>query len=283
MGRSNLTDRGETPRHASIAADRPRRPGPIGDIPGSGQEVQAPAIARGVDYLRKAGGATSDAGEAALAALALIKAEVPADDPGLLACLDRTRARFDGSVYKPGRTGGTEIYEAGVIALAYANADPAAYKSQLDAIARYLTAKQNGNGSWDYSNRTAGDSSISQYAILGLWEAENAGVRVPAKVWDSAARFFLGSQASNGGWRYHPDETAWLETVGMTAAGCGSLLICQKQMARYRKGRQRRAQSLPRAAGRRRDADPAKIRREDDRHRDPTTPFDAASAGSAST
>ena len=49
----------------------------------------------------------------------------------------------------------------------------------IGQIAAYLISRQNGNGSWDYSDRNQGDTSISQYAVLGLWEAENAGVDVP--------------------------------------------------------------------------------------------------------
>ncbi len=41
-----------------------------------------------------------------------------------------------------------------------------------------IMGKQKANGSWDYDNRTFGDTSISQYAVLGLWEAENAGVTI---------------------------------------------------------------------------------------------------------
>ncbi len=94
------------------------------------------------------------------------------------------------------------------------------------------------NGAWDYSNRSAGDVSITQYALLGLWEAENAGVPVSAKVWDHAARWYLSVQSSQGSWNYHRDEAAWPETVAMTGAGVGSLMLCQHQLARHRKGQE---------------------------------------------
>ncbi len=57
----------------------------------------------------------------------------------------------------------------------------------MEAIARYLLSKQKANGSWDYESRTNGDTSISQYAVLGLWEAENAGATVPARCRDRGA------------------------------------------------------------------------------------------------
>ena len=104
-------------------------------------------------------------------------------------------------------------------------------------LATYLLGRQNANGSWDYNGRPHGDTSISQYAILGLWEAENAGIDIPPSAWDRAAGWFLSVQDSAGGWNYHRDEPArYTDTVAMTAAGVGSLLICQRQLDRFRHG-----------------------------------------------
>ncbi len=79
-------------------------------------------------------------------------------------------------------------------------------------LATYLLGRQNPNGSWDYQGRTHGDTSISQYAVLGMWEAENAGVEIPPSVWDRAAGWFLSVQDSAGGWNYHRDEERGTQT-----------------------------------------------------------------------
>ena len=42
----------------------------------------------------------------------------------------------------------------------------------------HIDGRQNANGSWDYRRPDQGDTSISQYAVLGLWGRENAGVDV---------------------------------------------------------------------------------------------------------
>ena len=119
--------------------------------------------------------------------------------------------------------------------MALANVDPESSRAELGMVAQFLVSRQKPNGSWDYPHRTAGDTSISQYAVLGLWEAENAGATVPGEVWDRAARWFLSTQAPAGSWNYHRDEPGqWPENVSMTAAGVGSLLICQRQLQRYR-------------------------------------------------
>ena len=199
-------------------------------------EVRAadPAIERGVQFLRPRAG-NQQVGEAALIALALIKADATASDPTVTACMAKIRERFAGGSYSPERTGGFEVYEAGVIAMALANVDPASSRAELGMVAQLLVSRQKVNGSWDYTTRTAGDTSISQYAVLGLWEAENAGAMVPGAAWDRAARWFLSTQAPAGSWAYHRDEPGqWKDDVSMTAAGVGSLLICQRQLQRYR-------------------------------------------------
>jgi hypothetical protein len=191
-----------------------------------------PIVERGVQYLKGAFGA-GQTGETALMALALIKAEVPATDVSLKRAIGVIMKRFSESSYSPERTGGSEIYEASVIILALANLDPSEFRPQVQAAARYILSRQNGNGSWDYWGRVNGDSSISQYAVLGLWEAENAGMVIPPSVWDRAAQFYLLTQSAAGGWTYHRDDGG-LDTISMTAAGVGSLLICQRQLAPYR-------------------------------------------------
>jgi hypothetical protein len=195
-----------------------------------------PTVVRGVQYLRgHAGG--SQIGETALIALAMLKADVPADDPALAGCISKLRARFASGGYKPERSGGTDVYEAGVVGLALANIPGGSQRAELNAVARYLISQQKTNGSWDYAARTAGDTSISQYAVLGLWEAENGGALVPPEVWERAATWYMSSQAPGGSWNYHRDEAGPSnpETLSMTAAGVGSLLICERQLARYRR------------------------------------------------
>ena len=203
----------------------------VGLAPAYGFDQDDPIVTRGVAYLR--GGGPAGAGESALAALALIKAEVPANDAALRGMLAIVQNRFAESTFHPEKGSGGEIYEAGVVILALANHDATAHRAEIEAAAQFLIGKQNANGSWDYIGRSSGDTSISQYAVLGLWEAENAGINVPPSVWDRAAGWYLSSQSMSGSWNYHRDE-AGAETIAMTAAGVGSLLICTRQLAPYR-------------------------------------------------
>ncbi len=158
---------------------------------------QEPAVVSGVQYL-KSHYANQQAGESAMIALALLKAEVPTGDPAVTGCVVRFRSRFTSSSYEPERSNGTGIYEAAAAAMALTNLDAAGNRGYLTMIATYLTGQQRGGGCWDYNGRDAGDTSISQYAILGLWEAENAGVEISPSVWDRAASWYMFNPACLG-------------------------------------------------------------------------------------
>ena len=194
-----------------------------------------PAVDRGVAFLKGQSTQLKDAGEAGVSALALVKAGVAPNDPAFVNTVARFSGCFTEKGYLPQSRGGPDTYEAGVVLLALVNLDPIGYKAQIDQVAQFLLSKQMGNGAWDYSDRTYGDTSMSQYALLALWEAENAGITVTPDVWDRAATWYLGAQAATGSWNYRRDQGT-PETLSMTGAGVGSLLLCQKQLARHRKG-----------------------------------------------
>ena len=204
-------------------------------LPEVGLADEDRAVAAGVRYL-KAHAAGRGAGETAMVALALLKAEVPPTDPVLQGCLARIRTRFTTSLYEPELLAGPGTYEAAATVMVLTNLDATENRGMIELIAAYLKSRQNPNGSWDYGGRDDGDTSISQYAVLGMWEAENAGVRVSPTVWDQAAQWYIESQRGGGGWNYHRDGPN-PETVSMTAAGVGSLLICRRQLGRYREKR----------------------------------------------
>jgi hypothetical protein len=198
---------------------------------------QEAAVQAGVQFLRTRAG-HHQAGESAMMALAMLKAEVPVSDPALAGYLAKIRARFNSSEYAPERGAGQGAYEAGASAMALATQDPVANRGYLSMIVSYLLAHQNPNGSWDYSGRTHGDTSITQYAVLGLWEAENCGVAISPVVWERIASWHMSTQCADGGWIYHKDEDdRYPETVAMTTAAVGSLLICHRQLEPYRPDR----------------------------------------------
>jgi hypothetical protein len=170
---------------------------------------------------------THDGGEGALVTMALLKAGADRNGPEVKAGIDKILGRVKSGKYEPGAH---HIYEAGVSLMALANADARAYRSQIEAIARYLISAQQAGGAWGYPTQDqTGDTSITQYAILGLWEAVRSGVSVPKKTWDKAAAWHVSTQLSNGSFTYHPNEPGGFQsgagTHSMTAAGTASLYV----------------------------------------------------------
>lgn len=175
--------------------------------------------------------ATEADGQAAIGTVALLKAGIKPNAPQIQAVCDRLCSRITNSNFAPQ---GHHVYEAGVSLLALANTDAKKYRPQIEVLAKYLIANQSANGHWHYPSAMEGDTSISQYAMLGLWEASRAGVVVPLEVWDKAANWHIRTQQRDGGFAYHPDTLGNAANGNslhsMTAAGIGSLRIARRYL-----------------------------------------------------
>ena len=79
-------------------------------------------------------------------------------------------------------------------------------------------------GSWNYLSQRAnpGDNSNTQYALLGLNAASEAGVSIDPQVWALSRVYFEATQNRDGGWSYTPKKPS---TASMTCAGLSSLII----------------------------------------------------------
>ena len=187
---------------------------------------------RALTYLRRSGGGTP--GEQAVVAMVLLKSgespEAPHVESVLKAIVQRCGA--DGNTYKPGVSSHTEIYEAAVSLMALANADPDKYGRNIDAIARFLIANQKPDGGWDYPSMVLGDTSVTQYASLALWDAVRSGTRVPLRVWDKVAAWHVKTQMPNGSFQYKPGNPSHAtSTFGtMTTAGVSTLYVCRMHL-----------------------------------------------------
>ncbi|HSU68751.1 MAG TPA: hypothetical protein VLJ39_17860, partial [Tepidisphaeraceae bacterium] len=68
------------------------------------------------------------------------------------------------------------------------------------------------------------DNSNSQYGLLGVWSAAEAGRDVPDTYWASVQRHWMHAQDTNGQWSYGPDPEG-SGTHSMTCAGLASLYV----------------------------------------------------------
>ncbi len=219
----------------------------------TGEDVER-AIRDGVRYLRNTqqedGSWPGESGATELATLALLTAGEPADDPQIGRAIEFIRRHHDpASFVDPHKT-----YTIGLQTMVFAAIDPLAYRHQIARNAEWLIATQlvsvnpgglaHGGiplGSWSYGrewgrvarNRTGrGDNSNTQYALLGLNAAGEAGVPIPAQVWLAARHHWEACQAPDGGWSYMAAQRK--ATPSMTTAGVSSLVITGARLSRGR-------------------------------------------------
>jgi RNA polymerase sigma factor (sigma-70 family) len=80
----------------------------------------------------------------------------------------------------------------------------------------FIVQAQHDAGGWRYTPRSAGDLSVTAWQVAALHDARAAGLDVPQKALDAAARFVATCRAP-GGYTYLP--AAGTATQTMTAAG----------------------------------------------------------------
>lgn len=106
---------------------------------------------------------------------------------------------------------------------------PARYSAALARDAQWLLNTYDYNsGSWNYTDipMTSGyDNSLTQYGVLGLWEAAKRDFEVPPKLWNRVEQQYLRTQLQNGAWNYRPQFSG--ARGSMTAAGLTCLYITQ--------------------------------------------------------
>ncbi len=181
------------------------------------------AIDRGVAYLlreqKRDGGWESgqQSGAVALALYTLVKSGVP---PYEVAVLDAVAAVYE---MEPSRT-----YDTALAILSLGAHDAQANGPRIAELADALIDWQHGD--WGYPS--GADLSNTQYGALGLWGARRAGVEISPQVWRSLWKAVAEYRSRDGGFCYHSGTSA--PTGSMTAAGVGTLAICQDALSTSR-------------------------------------------------
>jgi hypothetical protein len=219
---------------AALAQEPGRRQEPLAE------QVKR-AIDRGVKYLRQnqrpdgsweidVSAAGMRGGWTSLALLALLNAGVPADDPAVARGLDWLRRLNSGMTYV--RALQTMVYaEAGQL-----DQDRERIKNNVDWLikARIMTDGGTKLQGWTYNLAPAGsgDNSNTQYALLGLHAGKTAGIKIPARVWQSIRDYYQREQQEDGGWLYSRRGTPHGagSSLTMTTAGLSGLLIAGMEL-----------------------------------------------------
>ena len=124
-------------------------------------------------------------------------------------------------------------YSVALQTMVFAAADPDRYKVRIAANVFWLENaqikpgdRQPYPGAWSYTSKKEqpGDNSNSQYALLALNAANEAGIPVRPEVWALARRYWEVGQHLDGGWSYQVDDGK-NSTGSMSCAGLSSLVI----------------------------------------------------------
>ncbi|HEX4123671.1 MAG TPA: DUF4159 domain-containing protein [Tepidisphaeraceae bacterium] len=173
------------------------------------------------------------AGLDALCVYALIMAGQTVNDPRLsehgtfiTGCLDRLKQMsMDGRF-------ATYAHALQAIALAALNR-PEDHKV-LQADADWLIGAAH-NGAYSYDAFTQGvpefdadrwDNSNSQYGLLGVWAASEAGIAITPGYWEVVQKHWVSCQLRSGEFPYH----AFDARLSMTCAGLASLFVTQEHL-----------------------------------------------------
>lgn len=196
-------------------------------------KIQA-AIKKAQDFLLKQ---QLSGAHGTIAGLAYIKSGGDKSAPVIQRLAQDIVAKTKESSYKPTHQ---HNYEAGVDLMFLEALDPEKFRPQIEAISAHLLYTQLPNGAWYYPNPTepdAGDTSITQYAVMGLWAAARAGVEIPVDAWERCAKWHIAKQRTDGGFCYHPFDEHSSASVQhnqssgtMTAAGASNLLIIRRML-----------------------------------------------------
>jgi hypothetical protein len=163
-------------------------------------------------------------GATSLVTLALMTAGEKPDSPAIRAALEFLR--------KLGPNDLRWTYAIALQTMVFAAAEPERDLLRIAANVDWLERAQirSGDpvpwpGSWSYDSKhnRQGDNSNTQYALLGLDAASEAGVPVRPEVWNRSRTYFEKAQHPDGGWGYTALDSP--STGSMTCAGISSRII----------------------------------------------------------
>jgi hypothetical protein len=168
-----------------------------------------------------------EGGQTCLATLALLTCGVPADDPAVAGGLRYVRQLRSDKTY-------IRALQAIVLAEANLPEDRALLRDHVKWLIDARVIKDGKLLGWDYSNKSAftTDGSNSQYAVLGLWSAKQAGAEIKNEVFESIRQYYIENQERAGGWIYNPTalSPSTRPSITMTTAGVSGLLVAAMEL-----------------------------------------------------
>jgi len=203
----------------------------LGTSPSLGYTTKSPevlaTVGRAINFLKSDKAKHDKPGGWAVIALALVKNREPLDSPKIV----EAAAKVADAVHRDLK--GMDIYSTGLSLIFLTNYDAGKYRPEIEALLKSLADKQKSHGGWGYPDYETGDTSMTQYGVLGIWEAKQAGFTISQSVVDRVATWLLKTQDPSGAWGYQGRVSETGQLVQQTkirhslaAAGLGSVYIC---------------------------------------------------------
>jgi hypothetical protein len=168
--------------------------------------------------------ADMEGGSTALVVLALLNCGEKPDDPMMAKALDYL------ATLKPEKT-----YVVGLQNMVFAEAkrpkDLVIIQRNADWLIARALGYKGGEGKlngWSYPGNMLPDNSNTQYALLGLYAAKQAGARIEDRHWKAIQEYYTRTQAQPGFWRYHNSREGGGDDAAsftMSVAGVCGLVI----------------------------------------------------------
>ncbi|WP_437185456.1 DUF4159 domain-containing protein [Planctomicrobium sp. SH668] len=168
---------------------------------------------------------SNEIGLTSLVTLSLLNSGMPPEHP----TIQKAVAWLKSADHDP-----TATYDLALCIMALNASGDLGVRGKIARMASKLEASQQASGSWGYGPGQGGsDNSNAQFAVLGLYEAAQAGIPVSQEVWERAQNHFLTTQSGpvnvpgGSGWGYTPGQGS---TGSMTVAGIASLVMATSQL-----------------------------------------------------
>lgn len=201
-------------------------------------EVKA-AVERAAEYLKTA--SAGRVGGEALIGLALLKSDVPASHPKVVSALNAVRRDVNRSKLEY-----AELYTPAVFITFLTELDKDQYAPEIRKLISFLESSARPYGGWGYpkgqQHDDTADTSMTQYVLLALWEAQQSKFDVSTRVVESAALWLAKTQDASGGFGYQgrlstgagPVRQTGI-SVSLTTAGLCSSYLAQDIVGLLRK------------------------------------------------
>ena len=200
-------------------------------------EVRA-MVEKGLKYLEKHAASASEhrLGTLALCGMALHKSGRPESNPVIQAAIKECQKRVKSEDFKK-RIYSSGVYADMLAAIFLMDLANAQYAPEINEYLKFVVDVQTAGGAWTYNGSNTGDTSQTQYGVLALWTAEQAGYKVSPNVSVKAINWIIRVQDPSGGWPYMGQDNGTYQRVpqgetklSLTAASLGSAYILSDRL-----------------------------------------------------